>query len=107
MKLGLKPGDARLEPAGEGRFRLTGELGFGTVMTLLEESEEAFAGKPEVTLDLVGVTRVNSAGLALVIEWLRRAGYEKRKLVLEHVPEDLLAIARICEVESFIKPVLA
>ncbi|MGH8274629.1 MAG: STAS domain-containing protein [Gammaproteobacteria bacterium] len=106
MKLGLKPSDARLEPAGEERFRLVGELGFGTVMALLKESEEAFAEKPEITLDLAGVTRANSAGIALLVEWLRRARHDKRRLRFVNVPDEALAIARICEVEPLLEPAI-
>ncbi|MGH8160598.1 MAG: STAS domain-containing protein [Gammaproteobacteria bacterium] len=93
---------ARLVPAGEGRFEIEGELGFGTATSLLEASESAFTDQPEITLDLSGVTRVNSAGIALLIEWLRRARHEKRALHLVNLPEEALAIARICEVESLL-----
>ncbi len=98
---------AHLVPDGEGRFKVEGELGFGTATDLLEASEGAFGNTPEITLDLADVTRVNSAGIALLIEWLRRARHAGRALHLVNLPEEALALARICEVEPLLVPVLA
>jgi len=97
---------ARLVSEGAGRFRLEGEVGFMTVMQLLEESRRLFAGEGRVRLDLSGVDRINSAGLSLVIEWLREAQRDGREIRISKPPSALMAIARICEVEDILSPAI-
>src|SRR5690606_27697512 len=65
--------DARLESLGEGRFRVSGTLDARTVGRLLEEGAASFDNGASVEVDLGGVTESDSAGLALLIEWLRAA----------------------------------
>ena len=94
---------ARLEPVGAaGRFRIDGELDFASVPVLYLRSQEMFPDCPRLTLDLAGVTRANSAGLALLLEWLgesRRAG---RALTFENVPSGLINLANISELEDIL-----
>lgn len=92
---------------GAGRFRLEGDVGFGTVMHLLHESRHQFEHEERVRLDFGGVERINSAGLALVIEWMREARQGGWTLELVNPPEGLLAVARICDVEDLLQSVLA
>ncbi|MGH8426537.1 MAG: STAS domain-containing protein [Gammaproteobacteria bacterium] len=98
---------ARLIPEGEGHFQIEGEVVFATVMKLLEESRELFTDCEHIALDFAGVTRINTAGLGLVIEWLRWARHEGRALSISHPPAALLSLARICEAEGIIAPALA
>lgn len=97
---------ARFVNEGAGRFRLEGEVGFGTVMHLLHESHSLFEPEKRVRLDLAGVERINSAGLALVIEWMREAHRGGWTLEISNEPEELLAVARICDVEHLLQDVL-
>lgn len=98
---------ARLIPEGAGRFRVEGEVGFMTVMKLLEDSRGLFSDEERVRLDLGGVQRINSAGLALLIEWLREVRRQGHELHVSNPPQALLAMARICEVEDILAPALA
>lgn len=98
---------ASLVPAGDnGRFRLSGTVGFATVMPLLEESRELFKNVPDVTVDLADVEEFNSAGVALLVEWLRWARRGKRGLSFENLPEEAHAMVRICEVGPLLAPAL-
>lgn len=98
---------ASLTPAdGKGYFRLSGTVGFGTAMSLLEKSRELFRDEPDVTVNFDDVERFNSAGVALLVEWLRWARRGKRGLTFEHLPDEALAMARICEVEPLLAPAL-
>lgn len=92
---------------GAGRFRLEGDVGFGTVMHLLHESRHLFENELRVRLDFGGVERINSAGLALVIEWMREARHGGWALELINPPEELHAVARICDVEDLLESVMA
>ncbi|MGA7965019.1 MAG: STAS domain-containing protein [Gammaproteobacteria bacterium] len=98
---------ARLSSEGAGRFRLEGEVNFDTVMHLLHASHDLFEVEERVRLDFSGVERINSAGLALVIEWLREVRRESRTLEISNPPEGLMAMARICDVEDLIQKLLS
>lgn len=90
------------QPAGEDRFVVTGALSFETVPTVWEQSRSALEGAAGPVIDLGGVTEIDSAGLALVIEWLRTARTTGRRLIFTGVPDKLHALARISEVEAFL-----
>jgi phospholipid transport system transporter-binding protein len=93
---------ARLEALGEGRFRVSGVLDAGTVTSLLHQSAAAFGDSTAVAVDFSGVTEGDSAGLALLLEWLRLARKAGRRLQYEEVPEQIVALARISEVEDLL-----
>lgn len=97
---------ATLEAAGDGRFRVTGVLDAVTAPKLLRESDARFANAPGASLhiDLSGVTESDSAGLALLLEWLRIARRRQQTVHFANVPDQIAALARISEVESLILP---
>lgn len=90
------------EDAGNGRFRLSGVLGFGTVSEALHKSLHMFAEHKRIEVDLAGVEGTDSAGLALLVEWTGWARREKRKLSFRHVPKQALELARISEVDKLL-----
>jgi phospholipid transport system transporter-binding protein len=93
---------ARFESLGGGRFRVTGVLDATTAREVLEESEARFAQSKEIDVDLGGVGESDSAGLALLIEWLRAARQGDRAIRFANVPAQIEALARISEVEDLI-----
>jgi phospholipid transport system transporter-binding protein len=62
------------------------------------------AGAPstELTMDLDKITRVDSAGLALLIDWLASAQQTGRRLRYSGGPPTLRALARVSNVENLI-----
>jgi phospholipid transport system transporter-binding protein len=92
----------RLEAAGEGKFALAGVLGFSTVTALLKRSRELFDGQQTLAIDLKGVTQADSAGLALLLEWLSLARSSSRQIEFLNLPEQIRALARISEVETLL-----
>lgn len=93
---------AKLESLGGGRFRVSGILDAATAAGVLEQSEERFAGTPTIEVDLAGVSESDSAGLALVLEWLRLARQRDQKIHFTHLPAQISALARISEVEDLL-----
>lgn len=93
---------AGFEDLGGGRFRVSGELDFANVPGLWESSRAALGDVTDASIDFSGVARVDSAGLALVVEWRRWAADGGRRLTFANVPEKLLALARISELESLL-----
>jgi phospholipid transport system transporter-binding protein len=93
---------AQLEPLGDGRFRVSGVLDAGTVGELLKQSREPFASARQLEVDLGGVTEADSAGLALLIEWVRIARKAGRPIRFENAPRQISALARISDVEGLL-----
>lgn len=85
-----------------GRFRISGDLNFATVGTLLAEGEQVFAAHQAVRIDMQGVGQANSAGLALLLEWLDRARRRRQHLELINLPESLARIAAITNLTSLL-----
>lgn len=97
---------ARLEltdnQSGEGRIRIAGELDFASVPALHRYGLELFPRFQRLVLDLGGVTRANSAGLALLLEWQGQARREGRSLTLLNMPPVLVKLARVSELEDLL-----
>jgi phospholipid transport system transporter-binding protein len=95
-------GRAKLESLGGGRFRVSGVLDASTARDVLEQSESRFAQSKEIDVDLGGVGESDSAGLALLIEWLRIARQGGQAIRFANVPAQIEALARISEVEDLL-----
>jgi phospholipid transport system transporter-binding protein len=95
-------GRAKLESLGAGRFRVSGVLDASTAREVLEQSESRFEQCQELDVDLGGVGESDSAGLALLIEWLRLARQGEKTIRFANVPAQIEALARISEVEDLI-----
>lgn len=67
---------------------LSGELSFATVQATLDRQ----AADGATTVDLTGVTRTDSAGLALLLEWTR-AAQTRGGLRFENTPPQLRKLA--------------
>jgi phospholipid transport system transporter-binding protein len=94
---------ATLEALEEGRFRVAGDLNYETVKNLLEEDSRLFAGPAKaIEVDLSGVGRTTSVGLALMLEWLRQANSRGVTISFSHVPAQILGIAKLSQLESIL-----
>lgn len=92
---------AELVENAAGQYAVKGDLSFATVAGLLKRSASLFA-QPQVAIDLAGVTYADSAGLALLIEWLRLARQRGVTLRYSGLPEQLRSLAAISEVEALL-----
>jgi len=95
--------DFTLEDLGEGRFTLSGRMAFDTAGRILRQSEELFEQHTLLEVDLSGVTHTDSAGLALLLEWITWANHTVREIRFEGVPAKIDAIAKTTEVDSLLK----
>ncbi len=87
---------------GAGLLGVTGPVTFATAGQLLEAGRAVFSSQADVSIDLHEVTSVDSAGLALLLEWLRQARADRRTVHFLGMPEKLLAIARLSGVEAML-----
>jgi phospholipid transport system transporter-binding protein len=90
----------RIEQAAPGRLRAIGELDFATAAAALEEGDALLARGQRWTVDLSGVTAGDSAGVAVLVEWLSVASARRVALRFESIPEQMQAIARISELQD-------
>ena len=80
-------------------WRLSGELSFATVGSLLTEFSQHLAKHtPPKVLDLSEVSRTDSAGLALLIEWLKQSA----TITFRNIPDQLQSLATISGVQALL-----
>jgi phospholipid transport system transporter-binding protein len=72
---------------------------FATVAELRRAGRRVLrAGSGDAVMDLARVQQADSAGLALLIDWLAWCGAHGRRLRFENLPETLRALAVISDV---------
>jgi phospholipid transport system transporter-binding protein len=87
---------------GAGHWLLQGELDFESVPAVLQHAGARMLGNGRLEVDLRDVTRADSAGLALLVEWLRESESAGNEIVFLNVPDQLLSIARVCGLEEIL-----
>ena len=94
---------AQVLRAEDGRWVLAGPLTINNVAGVLAAS----AGVPLPTtgrVDLKGVDPVDSAGVAVLLEWKRRALAEGVQLAFENVPPTMVSLAELYGVDELLSP---
>ena len=77
-------------------------LSFRTVPGVLASTRELVGESREVTIDLSRVEHSDSAGVALLIEWLREVRRTGHSVTFVNIPPQMLAIARASSVDSIL-----
>lgn len=90
------------ESRGDGDYVLQSDLTFATVSEILAESLPLFADQTSVSIDLEQVGESDSAGLALLIEWVSWAKQNDCDIRFQNIPRQLKTIAEISEVSGLI-----
>lgn len=88
--------------AAPGRVSLAGSIDFDNARRALADVSACIADQRELTIDLGGIERSNSAGLALMIDWLAQARQRGHVVHFDNVPDGLGQLARVCQVESLL-----
>jgi phospholipid transport system transporter-binding protein len=83
-------------------WALAGELSFASVPGLLDKSQRELDFSTDLHLNLSGIEHADSAGLALLLEWLDLSRKAGGTLSLSQLPEALLDIARVSNVETLL-----
>lgn len=79
---------------------LTGTIDFDTAPGCLDTVASYIDNHASLVIDLAGVTRSNSAGLALMVEWLAVARKQGHEVTFRAVPDGLQQLAGVCQVDS-------
>lgn len=91
-------GDIAMAAAAADTLALRGELTFATAARALADGARALAAGQQTRLDLTGLTRADSAGLACMVALAAQARRAGRQLVVVNWPAGLLALAEVCGV---------
>lgn len=89
----------------DGRAQLRGSLTFATARQARIEGLEKFqqCGARACEVDCSGIVKSDSAGLSVLLDWLALAKRDGRSLRYVKLPEGLIALARISEVEELLQ----
>jgi phospholipid transport system transporter-binding protein len=74
------------------RCAVVGPLTIANAAQLAEEGRRMFIAE-RVTVDLAGVTEVDSAAVSLLLEWRRAAASANRQIEFLHLPANLKSLA--------------
>jgi phospholipid transport system transporter-binding protein len=91
-------------------LKLEGPLSFETIPAVLAQTAE-FAARPDlpptICIDFAQVTGVDSAAVALLLDWRRMAVQRGKTLLFANLPANLLALAELYGVADLIQPARA
>jgi len=88
-------------PAGL-EISIAGDLDFTTASQTLAKLSSLIHRNNPLFVDLSGVRSSNSAGLAVMIESLAIAERQGHKIAFENIPEPLIQLSNVCQVNSLI-----
>ncbi len=78
-----------------GVFKVTGEFTFSNISQDTVKSLPLGASIKHLVIDLSDITKADSAGLALMIEWIKHSKKSRIKICFQNIPDQLLALAKL------------
>ena len=98
-------GSFQLVASANGRFAARGPLTFATAREAREQGLRSLASAAahELEVDCGGISASDSAGLAVLLDWLGAAKRAGRSLRYRQLPEGLVALGRISEVDELLE----
>lgn len=89
------------------RIYIKGDLTFATAASLLEESKTHFPIGTPWNCDFSQVSSCDSAGLALILEWIKMARERKTQIRFYQFPPQFLSIATPAGLKAALEDFLA
>jgi phospholipid transport system transporter-binding protein len=90
-----------LDAANSGRAMLAGPVTLANVNAVLDEGGRVFKAA-SVTVDLAGVTDVDSTAVSVLLEWRRAAARDKRVIGYVNYPENLKSLIKLYGVSELL-----
>ena len=78
-----------------GYFTVEGNLTFASIDKQTLQSFKFLKGIDRICIDLAKVETTDSAGLALMIEWIRHSRMIRAQLSFKNIPGQLMALAKL------------
>lgn len=91
-----------LRQESNGQLSVNGELAFSTVLEVLANSEQYFRNQDRIVIDLGGVEKTDSAGLALLVEWISKAETHQKPINFVNIPRQMMDIARVSGLDQIL-----
>lgn len=91
-----------LDPAPGAVLPLSGRLVFDSVPAVWTTINPALAAQDRIRVDLGDVQEIDSAGLAMIVDWIAQAECLGKQLILLRSPAKLRALARIGDLEGLL-----
>jgi len=79
----------------EGHFVVEGELTFFNLNKKTIASFDFLKSEQKICIDLQKITIADSAGLALLIEWIKHSKYYATELTFKNVPLQLITLSKL------------
>lgn len=80
-------------------YFVEGELTFFTLNKKTIKSFDFLNATKKICIDLEKVTVADSAGLALMIEWIKHSKLYNTKLTFKNIPQQLLTLAKLSDLD--------
>lgn len=93
---------AELKQAGDGRLTLCGALDFNTVVSLRPQLRRYLRPGESLSVNLERVGHCNSAGLALLLQWVEDARQQGSSIHFRNIPGSLAEIADLYNLTGLI-----
>lgn len=87
-----------------GRYSVSGEMTYTTAPQALQRTVKLFRQSASLAFDLHQVVRADSAGIALLIEWVRLARKIGVALSLENLPDQVENLVRVSGTGDLLAP---
>ncbi|MEQ1773177.1 MAG: STAS domain-containing protein [Burkholderiales bacterium] len=83
------------------RAQLAGPVTLANVNAVLDEGNRVFRAS-SVTVDLAGITDVDSTAVSVLLEWRRAAARDKRVIGYVNYPENLKSLIKLYGVSELL-----
>lgn len=98
--------EPKIEVNADGSFAIIGELNHQSVPAVLKKSSGIFftdgGNSGDLAIDLKAVSRSDSAGVALLVEWMRQAKKNNKTIRFNNIPEQMHEIAVVSGVDKLL-----
>jgi len=82
------------------QFFISGELNFSNVMSIYNKSLAQVQQCPECIFDFSELQSSDSAGLALIIEWIKLSRKINKPVRFVHLSQDIMSIAKAAGIDG-------
>ena len=93
---------ADIQQGNNGRLAISGDLNFDSVADLWRNCHDRFSDREVLDIDLGGVQRSDSAGVALLVACLRQAHHSGKTVRFFNMPAQMLTLARVSSLDQML-----
>ncbi|MCX4190482.1 STAS domain-containing protein [Methylophaga sp. OBS3] len=83
-------------------LRVSGDLTLDAVQDYIDQSKSAFKELATINVDLSEVKKSDSAGLALLLRWMREARASDKQIIFMQMPAQMLAMAEASGLDAIL-----